>query len=574
MISPPRLLSPLSRQLGVCLLRLEPQAGLPVILAAWLVSEAVAKGDVCLDLAAHAGQRRWHDAFSPGLVCPALAEWEQVLSASPLVGAPGEFAPLILDAGHRLYLARYWHYESLLAADLLGRASAPLADVDEGRLAGDLDRLFASNAGEEPDWQKRAAATAVRRRLCVISGGPGTGKTTTVVRLLAALQMHYRGGLTIRLAAPTGKAAARMQEAVRNAKGHLEVEAEIRAAIPEQASTLHRLLGARPDSSRFRHGKDNPLPLDVLVVDEASMIDLALMAKLVQALPPRARLILLGDKDQLSSVEAGAVFGDICAGGEGGLAASIALLHKSYRFAASGGIGRLALAVRDGDAGSALAVLAEGAAPDIAWHPPQPHDLKPLLLDGYRDYLDALRQRTAPEVLFERFERFRALCAHRDGPSGVAGLNALLEDALRANGAIAPRETWYYGRPVMVARNDYNLMLFNGDIGIVAEKDGQRRVFFQGADGALRDYAPGWLPQHETVFAMTVHKSQGSEFDQVLLVLPEQASPVLNRALVYTAITRAKRHIAIRANREILAQAIAAQAERASGLRERLCGEV
>jgi len=569
----PRLLSPLSRQFAACLARLDPQAGPAVLQAAWLASEAVADGDVCVDLVAWAGQRCWNDALSPGVVFPELDEWENALRASCLTGAPGEFAPLILDGRHRLYLARYWHYESLLATDLLARAAAPSADLDEERLHRDLDQLFASNAGEGPDWQKRAAATAVRQRLCVISGGPGTGKTTTVVRLQAALQMHYRGSLVIRLAAPTGKAAARMQEAVRGAKGRLAIPPEILAVIPEQAGTLHRLLGARPDSSRFRHGRDNRLPLDVLVVDEASMIDLALMAKLVEALPPHARLILLGDKDQLSSVEAGAVFGDICAGGEGGLAASIALLHKSYRFDAVGGIGKLARAVRDGEADGALELLAQDGSPDFKWIVPTgSDDLRQLLLEGYREYGGALRERAAPEMLFDHFGRFRALCAHREGPSGVTGLNTLLEDALRREGIIPPRETWYYGRPVMVTRNDYNLMLFNGDVGIVAERDGERRVFFQGADGQLRDFAPGWLPQHETVFAMTVHKSQGSEFEHVLLALPDESSPALNRALVYTAITRAKRRIILRAGRDILARAIATQAERVSGLTERLRG--
>lgn len=567
MNSAPRLLSPLARQFGGCLARLDPHADAAVLAAAWLACEAVEAGHVCVDLRDVAGQRRWADGIAPGVLLPALEVWETALRASKLVGGPGDHAPLILDQRHRLYLARYWHYEQRLAGDLLARAAAVGEEIDAARLAADLDLLFAANSGEQPDWQKLAAEMAVRRGLCVISGGPGTGKTTTVVRLLAALQMQFGGRLTIRLAAPTGKAAARMQEALRAAKGGLALPADILAAIPEQAATLHRLLGARPDSGRLRHRRDNPLPLDVLVVDEASMIDLALMAKLVDALPSSARLILLGDKDQLASVEAGAVFGDICAGGEGGLAGCIALLRRSYRFAAGGGIGRLAAAVRDGATDAALAVL-ESGDPEVEWESDDVDgSLKRRVMEGYRGYLAAVNSGAGPVELFARFAGFRVLCAQRDGAAGVAGINSLVESGLR-RGSV--REPWYHGRPLMVTRNDYNLMLFNGDIGIVAERDGEKRVFFQDADGTFRDFAPGWLPEHETVFAMTVHKSQGSEFDQVLLVLPEQASALVNRALIYTAVTRARHRIVVHGQRNVVIQGIAGEVARTSGLRDKL----
>ncbi len=605
----PHQLSPLSRQFASSLLRHDPNASAAVIYAAWLASEAVSEGNVCVDLAACAGQRRWHDAVQPGVVLPALVEWVEQLRASRLVGAPGAFAPLILDEHQRLYLARYWRYEQILAADLSARAATPCDEVDGARLQTDLDRLFGVNIGSEPDGQRAAAEKAVLRRLCVISGGPGTGKTSTVVRILAVLQMQYRGGLTIRLAAPTGKAAARMQEAVRGAKGQLGsayplpsplppvgegmtvtgvgelgggLTPEILAAIPEQASTLHRLLGSRPDSSVFRHDRNHPLPLDVLVVDEASMIDLALMAKLVEALPPRARLILLGDKDQLASVEAGAVFGDICAGaaaGRGAFCASIALLHKSYRFGADSGIGKLAQAIRDGEADAALGLLAGGVSAAVVWRrdglaaPGSRTLLAQRLLAGYREYLAAVRSGAAPAALFEAFGRFRVLCAHREGYAGVDGLNALAEGALRRDGLIPQREGWYHGRPVMINRNDYNLSLFNGDVGIAIGSGGELRVYFQGADGQSRDFAPGRLPQHETVYAMTVHKSQGSEFDEVLLVLPDEITPVINRALVYTAVTRARRCIEVWGGEAVLKQAVAREVVRSSGLKERLWPE-
>ena len=354
---------------------------------------------------------------------------------------------------------------------------------------------------------------------------------------------------------------------------------EILAAIPEQACTLHRLLGARPNSGLFRHDRTNPLRLDVLVVDEASMIDLALLAKLVEALPPQARLILLGDKDQLASVEAGAVFGDICAGAEqGAMANSIALLHKSYRFGSTSGIGSLADAIRRGDAPATLNLLAAGEFANVAWRNNTLHSapdaqlpLAQRLLDGYQDYFTALHERAEPSVLFELFGRFRVLCAHREGLAGVTGLNALVEDALRRSGRIPKHDVWYHGRPVMVARNDYPISLLNGDIGIAWGDGSDRRVYFQSADGGLRDFPPGRVPQHETVYAMPVHKSQGSEFDNVLLALPDEASPVTNRAMIYTAVTRAKRHIEIWSGQRVLEQSIQRGSTRSSGLKDKLC---
>lgn len=564
----PRPPSPLGRQLALCLQRLDPAAPPAVLHAVRLVSEAMLEGDVCIELAAHAAHGE-------------LEAWAAALRASALVGRPGDFAPLILDERRRLYLARYWNHERKLADDLLARAAAPFDDIDAARLQADLDRLFGAPPanGVAADGQRAAAEKAVLRRLCVISGGPGTGKTSTVVRLLAALQMHYRGALVIRLAAPTGKAAARMQEAVREAKRKLGLDAAILAAIPEQAGTLHRLLGTRPDSPAFRHDRSHPLPLDVLVVDEASMIDLALMSRLAEALPPHARLILLGDRDQLASVEAGAVFGDLCAGAgtaQIGFADAIALLHKSYRFGADSGIGKLAQAIRRGDAEAVLALLRTPPAPDLRWREDGWRDhgaaLALRLHQGYRDYFSAVRARAPVDALFGLFGRFRVLCAHREGGAGVEGLNRLLEDGLRSGTENAPRGPWYHGRPVMVTRNDYPLALFNGDIGIAFDSGGEDglRVYFQGAEGQLRDFAPGRLPPHETVYAMTVHKSQGSEFDDVLLVLPDTAAPVLNRALLYTAVTRARRHVELWGEAAILEQAVSRESARSSGLKERL----
>ncbi|MDH1557003.1 exodeoxyribonuclease V subunit alpha [Stutzerimonas stutzeri] len=579
-------LGPLERAFVASLQRLEPEASEPVLLAAALCCEALSAGDVCLPLERLAGRRPWPDV---DLSMPSLPVWRAQLEASSLVGAPDDYAPLTL-LGNRLYLARYQAYEQQLAEQLLARAGdAP--EVDEGRLAESLARLFAFNQ-QRPDWQRLAAAQAVRRRLAVISGGPGTGKTTTVVRLLAAL-LEQPGGerLAIGLAAPTGKAAARMAEAIRNAKAELPVSDAVKEALPDEARTLHRLLGSRGDSPRVRHDAANPLALDVLVVDEASMVDLALMAKLVVALPPKARLILLGDKDQLAAVEAGAVFAELCEGrGFDARAASeleritgqpvpvetprsrlgdaVVLLTHSHRFAGDSGIGELARRINAGDAKGTVALLQEGRA-DLAWNAaPSPTALIERLEQGYGGYLQAARQGD-PGAAFEAFNGFRALTAQREGPFGVTGINEALETRFRRRLGVPARERWYPGRAVMVRQNDYALGLFNGDIGLCLKTEQGLRVFFEGDDG-YRGFAPARLPSHDSAFAMTVHKSQGSEFTEVLLALPDQPSPLLTRALFYTGITRAKRRVEIWALPARLADAVSTRAERAAGLAERL----
>ncbi|WP_439886991.1 exodeoxyribonuclease V subunit alpha [Pseudomonas sp. MBLB4123] len=579
-------LGPLQRALVASLQRLDPAAEPLVLASAALLCGVLEQGDVCLPLARLAGQRPWPEQ---DFALPPLGAWRQALQASSLVGETGAFVPLIL-AGERLYLARYEAYERQLAEQLLARAGDRPA-VDEARLGESLARLFAFNS-EQPDWQRLAAAQAVRRRLAVISGGPGTGKTTTVVRLLAAL-LEQPGGdrLAIGLAAPTGKAAARMAEAIRTAKTSLPVDAAIKAALPEEARTLHRLLGSRGDSPAVRHHAGNPLALDVLVVDEASMVDLALMAKLVEALPPQARLILLGDKDQLCAVEAGAVFAELCEGrGFDAQAAAelqritgqtvpvavpgsrlgdaVVLLTHSHRFAGDSGIGELARRINGGDVPGTLALLQE-AREDLAWNArPTPQELLERLDRGYAPYLAAAKS-GEPAAAFAAFNAFRALCAQREGVWGVAGINEALEARIKRRGQVAGRERWYVGRPVMVRQNDYALGLFNGDIGLCLQSDHGLRVYFEGEDG-YRPFAPARLPSHDSAFAMTVHKSQGSEFAEVLLALPEQPSPLLTRSLFYTGITRAKQKVEIWGLAPRLAEAVSTRAERAAGLAERL----
>ncbi|GGJ96107.1 exodeoxyribonuclease V subunit alpha [Pseudomonas matsuisoli] len=584
-------LGPLERAITESLQRLDPLTDEVVLASAALVVQALAAGDVCMPLDRLAGRRPWPEHR---FTLPALTDWRTALSKASVIGSPGDYRPLILD-GDRLYLARYQAYEQALAEALLTRVAAR-PEVDESVLRESLDRLFAFNAGQSPDWQRLAAAQAVSRRLAVISGGPGTGKTTTVVRLLAAL-LEQPGGesLAIGLAAPTGKAAARMAEAIRNAKAQLPVSDAIKAALPEEALTLHRLLGARGDSPQVRHDAARPLALDVLIVDEASMVDLALMAKLVDAMPAGARLILLGDKDQLSAVEAGAVFAELCEGRgfdaetvdalgrvtgqlvpldppRSALGDAVVLLTHSHRFAGDSGIGELARRINAGDAVGTQRLLKEDR-PDLAW---QSAPVQAALLDrleaGYLPYLTTAKTGD-PEATFAAFAAFRALAAQREGPWGVASLNDALEQRFKRRHGLAERERWYPGRAVMVRQNDYALGLFNGDVGVCLSTDFGLRVFFEG-EGEFRHFAPARLPSHDSAFAMTVHKSQGSEFDEVLLALPEQPSPLLTRALFYTGITRAKRRVEIWGLPERLAEAVTTRAERAAGLAERLRTEV
>ena len=577
---------PLERALVDSLQRLDPAASPVVLASAALLCMALDKGDVCLPLVRLAGQRPWPEQ---DFRLPALCDWQVQLQASLLVGGDGDFTPLILEHG-RLYLARYQAYERQLATQLLQRAD-DLPAVDEAQLSESLTRLFAFNA-QQPDWQRLAAAQAVRRKLAVISGGPGTGKTTTVVRLLAAL-LEQPGceNLAIGLAAPTGKAAARMAEAIRNAKAELPVSEAIKAALPDEACTLHRLLGSRGDSPQVRHHAANPLALDVLVVDEASMVDLALMAKLLDALPPTARLILLGDKDQLCAVEAGAVFAELCEGRgfdaqaanelqritgqqvpvnqpSSQLGDAVVLLTHSHRFAGDSGIGELARRINGGDVSGTLNLLKEDRS-DLAWNAqPTPNELLERLDQGYAPYISAAKS-ADPAAAFAAFNAFRALCAQREGAWGVAGINEALEARIKRRSQVASRERWYVGRPIMVRQNDYALGLFNGDIGICLHTEYGLRVFFEGEDG-YRPFAPARLPSHDSAFAMTVHKSQGSEFSEVLLVLPEQPSPLLTRSLFYTGITRAKHKVEIWGLPARLSEAVATRAERAAGLAERL----
>jgi len=565
--------------------RLSASASPEVILAAALASCQRREGHICVDLRRVAGTcfpKKPEEEGAVPIVLPTLESFLTALKACPAVGQPGEFRPLILDSRNRLYLHRYWEYESNLAQAILQRAQETAEGVNTAQLRDGLERFFPAEViSAEPDFQKIAAETAVKRKLCVISGGPGTGKTRTVGVLLALLiEQAGQKPLRIALAAPTGKAAARLQESIKKLRTTLPCAEVIRERLPEEASTVHRLLGSAPDSARFRYNAENLLPFDVVVVDEASMVDLALMAKLFAAIPRCARVILLGDKDQLASVEAGAVLGDICAGAGDqscALSSCIVELRKNFRFGVDNGIFALSQAINDGEVAQVERLLSDkdgrrdGLGSDNL---PSPSQLKERLSEAVlTGFGEAMRMRE-PLATLQALSRFRILCALRQGPYGVEAVNRLVEEILREARLIPARERWYAGRPVMVTRNDYDLRLFNGDVGVILPHpdSGEPRAWFLGADNTLRDVSPLRLPEHETVFAMTVHKSQGSEFERVLFLLPDRESPVLTRELIYTGVTRASQRVEVWFDAGILRAALAQTVERTSGLREALWG--
>lgn len=703
---------------------LSRRAGAPAAAARWAAraafatSRATAGGHVCVSLGALA--QRYEEPVD---------DVRAALAASGVVAfgtlARGDERPLIVDRHDHLYLSRYFDYERRLADALVAQAgvAAPGDVLSPDRLRDSLVRYFGPATGEV-DWQRVAAIVALTGRVTIVSGGPGTGKTTTVVGVLACL-LDAQPGLRIALAAPTGKAAQRMQEALHARAGDLPPE--LAAHLPDTSYTLHRLLGGG-GAAGFRHHRDNPLPYDLIVVDEASMIDVALAAHLLDALAPGARLVLLGDKDQLAAVEAGAVFAelsarptftaaartriadalgideaafvaalpvpdgeaagvvavaaqppasaplsasaarkpsarrnvdtrqaslfdddpqdevvspaassspapadlegasvatdpawieadelawldavelapldpadaggattrvsttatradDIAAPSPAPLADCVVWLERNYRFGLDSPIGRLSLAIRRGDVQGALDALPADDAAAASFHDDAGETLAASTVERlarrFGAYIDALRTALSgpqpdPLPLFDALNRFRILCATRTGSRGAEHVNALVATHVRhaVHVPLAVGAHWFTGRPIMVTRNDYALGLFNGDIGIaLPDAHGVLRVWFRRADGTARAVSPAALPPHETAFALTVHKSQGSEFDEAALVLPASFSRVLTRELVYTAVTRARTRVQVIGPRRVLAQAVATRTQRDSGLAARV----
>jgi len=595
--------------------------------AASLAIRSVREGNVCLDM------RATPQAVAPRDIIALLPEritlktWQDELRKSSVVGRPGELKPLILDESSRLYLYRYWNYEQEVASFLKKKGSEKSffqtcigqSEQERKRLQERLDALFpaapsSATADEWPettvDWQKVAAVCVLLNNLTIITGGPGTGKTATIARALILLLEFSPGKLPrIAVAAPTGKAAARLQETI------LQISADAvgsgsrnMEALPKRALTIHRLIGGTPYSSDFLWNRENPLPFDVVVIDEASLIDLPLFARLIRALPDNARLILLGDREQLASVEAGAVLGDICGDRElndfsnefkysisllagaalaespsaspnppSPLRDSLIELKKNYRFSSDSGIGALSRAIKNGDGPAALDILKDKGDPACRWLPiPSPAGMPQMInetINYFKEYFEYVDNKGEYSKIFDVFDRFRILCALRHGPYGALEVNRLCEEMFAPERSSPGQGIFYPGRPVMVTKNDYGLKLFNGDIGFFLPAlagNGEFKVFFRSYNGVLRSFSPLRLPLHETAYAMTVHKSQGSEFDKTLLILPSQDTPLLTRELLYTAVTRSRKTVVICGDEAIFLRAVGRTLLRSSGLRDML----
>lgn len=495
--------------------------------------------------------------YYQGNTCLKLTPSQQKLLCAANLASASEntdVLPLHLDEFGHLYLRRYWDYEQRLIAKLreMQQIAPPFADLEN------LLETFFPTISAEKDWQREAAKCAVRQNFTIIMGGPGTGKTTTVVKILAILQtLHFENPLQIALAAPTGKAAMRLQESITQSKHDLNCAAKIKAILPENVTTIHRLLGAKPPSPYFRYHEKNRLPYDLIVIDEASMIDLAMMSKLAAAIKPSARLILLGDKEQLASVEAGTVLADLTQA----LPENTVELQKTYRF--QGVIKEFATAINQKNAPLAWQISREKN--EVIEHLDE--NFLPYLVEQHRDYFDAIKTGKSLAEIYSALNRFQILCAHREGKNSVSELNYRLEKALQSEKLISLAANWYVGRPVMITQNNATLQLYNGDIGVcLHDERGETKVFFPRPDGNFQGFSPARLPPCETVFAMTIHKSQGSEFEEICVCLPESLQPILTKELLYTAITRAKKRIKLVTSEKIFSATVQASVNRVTGL--------
>jgi len=563
--------------------------------SAALVSEANQQGDVCIMLDRFAEGPLYNtDRFALADLphAPDIASWSELLLSFGCVGEPGQVAPLILE-DQRLYLYRFWFYESQLA-EFITAGLIDTDDIDAVKLSQQLRHLYPIASDQAVNEQKLAVALAAKRRFAVVSGGPGTGKTTTVLNILSVL-LTQRPNMRIQLVAPTGKAAARMIESIRRSIDFSNLEKDTLNLIPTQAGTIHRLLGFRRNS--FDYSRQHRLPLDCVVIDEASMVDLTLMYRLFDALPANARVILLGDRDQLASVSAGNVLGDITGQGQTihyskhqndslssiidqplkktgaagmPISDSVALLTQSYRFDAHSGIDQLAKLINQGDSENSINLL---RAPDtqMTWHSNSGERPQASTFESILSSYHAVVASDRIEQAFDAFERCRVLCAVHSGDFGVDAINQKITQSMQSQQWINQSEN-FTGKPILISTNDYELELFNGDIGLLwCDEDNNLRAYFRDIDQGLRSLPITSLPDHEPAWAMTVHKSQGSEFDSVFLILPgESHNRALSRELLYTAVTRARSKLLIDASEAALETACSIRSQRHSGLAQKL----
>ncbi len=520
------------------------------------------------------------------------------------------FKPVIID-GKRLYLKRYYNYEYDLLRIINEKTENLLPDIENSLFQETLQNLFPANTTD--DYQKLSAALSSRRRFFVITGGPGTGKTTTVVKIIAAL-LSAQKNLRIQLTAPTGKAAARLQESITGAIDNLNIANDLKLLIPSKVMTIHRLIGARPGTLKTKYNKDRQLPLDLLIADEASMIDLPLLTKTMAALHSDARIILIGDHNQLASVESGAVLGDICRAVEfsnglnrydekthfylhslnltipeepieyvaGTLPSDcIVELRKNYRFSQESGIGKLSIAIRNGETDKAISLLSEGSD-DLLWiqNPYSDSRVENILTDGFHSFFTT----ESLDDKMNKLDEFRVISPFRKGPSGTENLNNYISSLLTKRGWISPepgQSHYYEGRIILVQKNDSSLNLSNGDTGFFHYSGDRLHAYFSNTEleniklksgDSLRSFPPERIPEHTDCYAMTVHKSQGSEFNTVVLVLPEDPSPILTRELIYTAVTRSRKKFILLGGANILKGSLNTEIHRESGLLHSLSG--
>jgi len=602
--------SPLSRHFADFIVRLHGTPFPALYLASFLLCENERQGHVCIDL--HLLEKQTFNAgIGAPLQSPVGVVWADLLRKSPLVGSPGDYRPLILDDAGRLYTHRYWYYERSVADQLLKRSQAfiapPILPDDCKKI---LKRIFQDSSTDRyySHIPIIAALIGLTRQLCLITGGPGTGKTTALTRILAfIIEANERDNERIAIAAPTAKAAMRLQESIVQVKATLSSFPWVKNTIPQTPVTLHRLLGSNGDETSYQYNHNHPLPYDIVVVDEASMVDLAMMFHLLDALPAHAKLILLGDPHQLPSVNAGSVVWDILASGAAnhysqafshllssytdieqsilnieekeGITDCVVEFRQNYRITENTPLEYLRQSIMAGNVEEALRLLENGGNLLQRIHLSTAHTLETYVKEEIGVYLRKYSQHITDgddtDKIFHAFDSFRVLCAIHTGLFGVDSLNRLIEDSLKSSMNVPLNRFLYPGKAIMITENDYSHQLFNGDIGLLLfdqEALNHWSFYFRSPEnaGIFRKVSPYSLPKHEKAFAMTIHKSQGSEYDQVFLFLPHHHFPILTRELLYTGITRTKNRLVIIASKDIFTASLVRRNRRHSGLTEKL----